>query len=238
MKQKNKAWKQTRRNWLKVGASSAAALALTGCGIDMKNSPFETNVAEERLNEKNLQQIYNNNLGETFKVALLSDSHFYFGNMQTSINEINQRDDIDFVIHGGDLTNIGDLWEFETAMSVLKTSRFPVLAIPGNHDFISKGKDIYRKAFGEFNYYLKLEKHLLIFANSNKFEFQAEGLNIDWFIQTIEEHKDDREVIVVAHIPPWDHEAFTEEEHDQCVEKLKEYGVKLFIHGHYHDYSK
>lgn len=211
---------------------------MSGCDVRLQNSPFETKIYTEPINPINLARVQAMNLGSEFKIALLGDTHFEFGRFNDSITAINTLTDIDFIIHAGDFTNLGDAWEYKTAVNIVRSSRIPVLSVPGNHDLISKGKDVYQKAFGPLNYYLQTNSHLLVFANTNRLEFYKDGLDRQWFDNVVTNYKGSRELIVIAHIPPWDKEAFSAAEAAEMVSRLQANSVRLFLHGHYNEYSR
>ena len=52
----------------------------------------------------------------------------------------NGRDDIDFVIHGGDYTEFGVTKEFEWAVERLNQLRVPYVGLIGNHDILGNGQ--------------------------------------------------------------------------------------------------
>lgn len=54
--------------------------------------------------------------------------------LQLCIEDINQRDSIDFVIHTGDITQSGDAPAMQTAKALLDDLDIPYYALAGNHD--------------------------------------------------------------------------------------------------------
>jgi outer membrane protein assembly factor BamB/predicted phosphodiesterase len=75
---------------------------------------------------------------QSFKFAWLSDTHVGdptgAADLGNSVRDINQIDDIAFVILSGDITEMGSDAQLETAKSVLDSLKKPYYIIPGNHD--------------------------------------------------------------------------------------------------------
>ena len=68
------------------------------------------------------------------------------------MGEINKRDDIDFVIHGGDMSDFGVTDEFLWQRDIMNKLRVPHVALIGNHDCLGTGEETYRAVFGDPNF--------------------------------------------------------------------------------------
>ena len=76
--------------------------------------PYDTRVkGEKNLNEKFIQQIEENLEGKkTFRFAFISDTQRWYDETEDVVADINRRGDVDFVIHGGDISDFGATHEF------------------------------------------------------------------------------------------------------------------------------
>jgi hypothetical protein len=88
----------------------------------------------------------------TIRFAFITDTQRYYDDTHDVVNLLNARTDIDFVVHGGDLTDFGATDEFEWMRDELNRLRVPYVTINGNHDCIGHGEDIYATIFGDANY--------------------------------------------------------------------------------------
>ena len=78
-------------------------------------------------------------------------STYFIGDTQRTYDETeafvyhaNGRDDIDFVIHGGDYTEFGMTKEFGWAVERLNQLRVPYAGLIGNHDTLGNGHEVLR----------------------------------------------------------------------------------------------
>ncbi len=89
-----------------------------------------------------------------FKFAWLSDTHVGSTtgeeDLRRSIADINSMNDIAFVIHSGDVTEMGSNKELNTAKQLLDSLKMPHYICPGNHDtrWSESGCTAFPKLFG------------------------------------------------------------------------------------------
>lgn len=125
---------------------------LTGCDL-LESHPYEGKIkGETHLTQKNLNKLEQLHLGQEFKFAFISDTQRHYDETDDAVADINRRNDIDFVIHGGDLTDFGLTREFEWMRDCLQNFTMPWLTIIGNHDYLGNGEHIYGEMFGALNY--------------------------------------------------------------------------------------
>ncbi len=90
----------------------------------------------------------------TLHFAWLTDTHVGSetgaGDLTAAVGELNARQDIDFVILSGDITEMGSTLELRTARTILDSLRHPLYIIPGNHDtkWSESGLTAYPRLFG------------------------------------------------------------------------------------------
>lgn len=105
------------------------------------------------LTDTNIRRIEQWGRGRTdFRFAFISDTQRNYDDTSDAVSYLNSRTDIDFVLHGGDLTDFGVTEEFVWMRKELLLLQCPWLTVIGNHDFLGHGEDIYRTIFGPYNY--------------------------------------------------------------------------------------
>ncbi|MBU2645048.1 metallophosphoesterase [bacterium] len=197
---------------------------------------IETNLALLKEKEKSIQI----NEGRTdFKVALIADSQRHPEDLDTVIELIsNRREEIDFILFLGDLTDAGLEMEFDWVCKILKKTDLPFFAVIGNHDLLNYGEEIWRGVFGPLDYSLSFLGTKFILFNSNKME--SSGAPNLAFIKAqakIEPGETRFHTIAGAHVPPSDGSIFNSAESKAIKDTFMESGIHVSIHGHLHKSS-
>jgi Icc protein len=198
---------------VRASARFASALRLAagfvlwlGASACLELSPFETDLDEHEsaLTEKQLTRLGSSQPVGSYAFALISDSHEHFATLRSLVDVFNARDDLAFVAHLGDMTNMGLRREFRGALDQLEALRVPFLTLVGNHDVLTYGRDIYRSMFGPFDYAFTHGGIRFVCFNANTLEFPGEMVpNLAWLRH---ESAPDRDpdvagVIVLSHQP-------------------------------------
>lgn len=137
---------------VKVMCTGIVCTLLCCCNL-MEYHPYEGKFAgAKHLTQSNLHALDELHLGGRFRFAFISDTQRCYDETEEIVNELNRRGDIDFVIHGGDMTDFGLTEEFVWMRDCLMKLRMPWLTIIGNHDFLGHGEHIYQEMYGEYNY--------------------------------------------------------------------------------------
>ncbi len=207
---------------------------LSGC-IDF--SPYEVETGERRLTELNLKKIASLSQGAftPFKFAVISDSHAYYDDLQDAVAAINQRSDLSFVLHAGDVSESGLLQEYEWTEELLSRLSPPYLTVIGNHDALNNGKQNYAALYGPFDYSFTFNQVKFVALNSNNWEFSDEVPRLEWLQTQLEGYAVYQHQIVLTHINPFD-SRFNASLSEQYQGVLRDNYVSLVATGHGHDY--
>lgn len=113
--------------------------------------PYDGKIdGDTNINARNIARIEQATKDKSeIRFAFISDTQRWYDETEDEVADINRRTDIDFVIHGGDLTDFGVTKEFEWQQRILNKLSVPYVVLLGNHDCIGSGKDVYRTMFGD-----------------------------------------------------------------------------------------
>lgn len=174
-------------------------LFISACSLE--SSPWSVAVKSDHkdLTQKNLDKLFRQKpvytKSQNIRFAIIGDPQGTPEDFKRTIDEINQRQDVNFVLVLGDITDYGLLHEYEWAADVIESSRIPVLTVIGNHDAIAHGKKIYTRMFGPFDYSFEYAGYRFLMWNNNLYEFGDE--NFAWLQENANEKS-----IVASHVPP------------------------------------
>ena len=162
---------------------------------------------ETNLNEKNCKRIEEACRDkDTIRFAFIGDTQLHYNEANRFVKAVNKRNDIDFVIHGGDVAEAGMTDEFIWYRDLMKKLKFPYVTILGNHDCIATGKDVYRKMYGEYDFSFIAGNIKFVCLNTNAIEFNYSTSvpNIE-FIENEQKNTspEHQKTVVAMHIPPY-----------------------------------
>ncbi|MCX7986042.1 MAG: metallophosphoesterase [Bacteroidales bacterium] len=175
-------------------------ILFAACSDMVEYSPFDTLVIEKDINQRNIDKIEISSV-DTLSFAYLSDTHNFYDQLLKAIKYINSDKTIQFVIVGGDITNLGLVQEYEWYYNIMKKLHFPFITGIGNHDYLSNGGRIYKKMFGATNFSFVKGNYKFIFFDDVVWENDNSSPNFEWLSSQLKDtlHKN----ILVTHIPPW-----------------------------------
>lgn len=186
---------------------------------------------------------------DTICFAFVSDTHNEYSKTKQFVDHINERNDIDFVIHGGDFTDYGLRKEYKMFHDIFSKLKVSYLVLIGNHDMLGSGSDHYRELFGEDNLLTELECYPsgdysrrfylnIVIMNTNMLDAKKNVSPFDCIRFDYSQY--DANTIFFMHSPPKSDQYYDKEELDRFKDKMSEYsGNVLFgIHGHEHSYSE
>jgi 3',5'-cyclic-AMP phosphodiesterase len=218
--------------WLSTLSTLGMSIAVSGC---LAATPFDTEPSEEDLTARNLARIRElPPPSDAFKFVALGDTHDNYAALARGVAAINARDDVQFVIVAGDLTDLALLGEFEFTREEFARLEVPYLTVIGNHDALGDGIEIYQRMFGALDYTLHFGSVKFVFFNSNTLEFDGKAPNRAWLEDELSDLEGAASAIWVTHQEvdrPDDGEGG---DGDAFYARLLDEhpGTSLVIHGH------
>jgi len=218
---------------------SMVTLILGGCEDYFEYSPYAANVksAHHGTFEKNMSLLKDQNeeSSEEIKIAVIADSHYNYHELNEAVININNQENIDFVIANGDIADHGYLMEYELFHEHMHKLKSPYLTVIGNHDYKSNGGEIYKKIYGSFNKSFEYNGHYFILFDD---VFWESGKNPDfkWLHSELMKSVNYDKTFVFSHIPPYG-EQFPDEFEILYRKLMLAFEVDLSIHGHVHRYQ-
>lgn len=158
----------TKERCINILHAAFTGLALTGMtmltnGCDMiEYHPYDLNIkGDTDINRRNIQSIEASLNGkEEVSFILISDTQRWYDETEDAVNAINERNDVDFVIHCGDLSDFGMKMEFEKQRDILNRLNVPYVCLLGNHDCLATGKEVFNTILAMRTFPLPLETYV------------------------------------------------------------------------------
>lgn len=228
---------------IRIVAYSLFLLILTiSCDL-FEYQPYDTPNKDglSNLNKTNISKILkSDNAGDTIRFVFTGDTQRFYDETVDFVKDVNRRSNIDFVIHGGDITDFGMSKEYVWMNDILKNLKVPYVVLIGNHDIIGQGKDIYKTYFGDLNFDFKFRKTRFICLNTNalEFDYATPVPDFDYMTSFLKDTVGIKQTIVVMHSPPFD-DQFNNNSglmFNYIIEHYK--GLLFCLHAHRHVFSE
>lgn len=151
---------------------SLISILMTGCDL-IDYHPYDVRISgETNVNAHNIERIEASCKGkDTIRFITMGDSQRWYDETEDFVKHVNQRNDIDFVIHGGDVSDFGVTDEFLWQRDIMNKLKIPYVVIIGNHDCLGTGKDAYQAIFGDTNFSFIAGHVKFICLNTNALEY-------------------------------------------------------------------
>lgn len=148
------------------------ATLISACEM-FEEHPYDVDISGERdVNAKNIAKIESKMAGATaMRIAMVSDTQRSLDHLHDAVKAINARGDVDFVLHGGDISDFGLTNEFEWGRDMMNKLLVPYVVVLGNHDCLGTGRDSYRAIFGPVNFAFTAGNVRFICINTNALEY-------------------------------------------------------------------
>ncbi len=213
---------------------------LTSCDDMFSTHPYDVNIKGEKgINSTQSAEIERRFVEkDTLRVAFISDTHLWHSDAKDEVADINNREDIDFVIHCGDLTDTGTTKEFEWSRDILTGLRYPFVALVGNHDFLGVGDQTYCVMYGsmDFSFIANRVKFVCLNTNATEYDYMAAVPNFDYMEEEIiKDSANFDRTIVVMHAPP-----YSDQFNNNVCKAFRSYldffpGLMCCVYGHNHN---
>lgn len=202
--------------------------------------PYDVRISGQKdINNKNIPRIEEACRDkDTVRFVLMGDSQRWYDETEAFVKHLNKRQGIDFVIHGGDISDFGLTREFEWVRDIMSKLTVPYVALAGNHDMLGNGVDVYRKMYGDLDFSFRAGRFLFLCLNTNALEFDYSHPVPDFgFIGGVREALPESGIsrtIPVMHVRPGDVE-FNNNVSLIFQEVLKRFpGMEFCLHAHNH----
>ena len=153
------------------------------------------------------------------------------------VRHLNGREDVDFVIHGGDVSDFGLTKEFEWVRDIMNKLDVPYVTLLGNHDVLGNGLDAFEEVFGAVNFDFMAGKNRFICLNTNALEFDYSHPIPDFkYVYSLlaDSVTEVSRTVPVMHVAPGDIE-FNNNVSLVFHELLKRFpGMEFCLHAHDH----
>ncbi len=178
-----------------------------GCnGVEFSpNQKFRESTPQD-VNNTEIAKLQKKTAGSRIRIAVSGDTQRKYKEAQLFVDQINSRNDIDFVILNGDISDFGQLLEFEGIYSIYSQLKVPFISIVGNHDLVANGPYIFRRMFGEFNFTFNYGgvKFVGFDSNSREYNFNGAVPDIAWLRANLKLDNGVTNIVAFSHIPPND----------------------------------
>ena len=129
-----------------------AALWLMSCD-NFEYHPYSVKLyGDNDINTRAIAQLENSGLKRPFRFAFITDTQGSLDEMSEALDIIKSRGDIDFMVHGGDMTDFGLPKEYLWSRDILGGCGLPYVTVIGNHDCLGNGEDTSDWMFGPENF--------------------------------------------------------------------------------------
>lgn len=209
------------------------------CQCDrLEYHPYDGHIkGETNINEKNIKLIEERCLNkESIRFAFISDTQKDYDNTKRVVKAINERNDIDFVIHGGDVVDLGGTKEFMWMRDILNKLNVSYVTLIGNHDCLANGHEIFNKIFGNPNFAFTAFNIRFICLNTNTemFDYTTPIPDFSFLEGEIKQLDTTMKTVVVMHAPPYS-DQFNNNIARVFQKAIKEFpNLQFCLHGHEH----
>lgn len=216
-----------------------AVTMLASCKDNFMYHPNEVRPEYKNLNPEQISRIQNLPPKDTFSFILTGDTQLSNNELSDFINLVNSRNDVEFVLINGDLTEFGLNYEYNMFGRELSKLKMPFISVIGNHDMLGNGRLMYNKMFGAENFSFHYGNNLFVILNTNYREGRAadELPDLNWLQQELDNSHGYTNTFVASHIAPFSADFNPNKAQDYHDIISNHPGTRLSLHGHEHHYT-
>lgn len=157
---------------LKILLLSILPAIITSSCDRFESHPYSVHIhGEHDINTRTAKILEAANLTPPFKFAFISDTQGSYDETAEALYIIVKRNDIDFIIHGGDQSDFGLPKEFIWCRDMFLSTGLPFLTAIGNHDCLGNGEDTFRYLYGPDNFSVNIGPLHLVVLNTVALEY-------------------------------------------------------------------
>jgi len=212
-------------------------LFFVGCDL-IESHPYDVRLHGKRgINVRNIARVEEACAGkDTLRFVLMGDSQRWYDETESFVKAVNGREDVDFVIHGGDISDFGLTKEFMWVRDIMDKLRVPYVALLGNHDILGNGMDVFNDVFGEENFSFRAgnTKFLCLNTNALEFDYSHPVPDFSFIFEELRDTVGCTRTVPVMHVQPYDVE-FNNNVARVFHTLLREFpGMEFCLHAHSH----
>lgn len=178
-----------------------------GCNSDeySPNQVFNRNT-ERNVNAREIAALPKKAVGSPIKIIISGDTQRSYKETVAFVEQINARNDIDFVILNGDISDFGLLMEFDGILRIYEGLKVPFISVIGNHDLVANGRAIYERMFGALNFTFTYAgiRFICHDTNSREYNFDGSTPNLNWLKANLKPDTESKQFIAISHVPSMD----------------------------------
>jgi len=178
---------------------------------------------------------------QTFKYAFVTDTHLGSPtgeeDLVRTVKDINEQNDLDFIVVTGDVTEMGTRQEIKRAKNILNNLKKPYYVIPGNHDtgWSESGGVDFIKAFGSDKFTFDHNGYRFIACASGPYVRMSDGHiprdAVVWLDTLLKKTAVDMPIIFINHYPVDN----SLDNWYEAIDRIKKYNIQYAICGHGHN---
>lgn len=214
-----------------------ALVLATGC-LEYSPHAIDLDPSERDLHRKAVERLHAIPPPEAgFRFAVVGDTQLAFDEAEDAVEHLNARDDLAFVVQGGDFTNFGLLPEFRLMNDIFARLRVPYFVVIGIHDHLGNADDIYDRMFGARDFSFTFGRTRFVFFDSNSLEFGFSGTvpDVGWLAAQLDPDGSFDGAVLVSHVAPM-HADFDPALREPYVALLQAQSSVVSFHAHEHRY--
>lgn len=149
----------------------AAVIAAASCD-NFEYHPYAAKIkGNTDVNRSNIERIKERVKALPMRFAFITDTQGSYDEMREALALIKSRGDVDFIIHGGDMTDFGLPKEFMWCRDMIDEISIPWITVIGNHDCLGNGEETFEYIFGEKNFSFTVAGVHFVCLNTNALEY-------------------------------------------------------------------
>lgn len=218
--------------------------ALSTILISCNHFEFSPNQSFDRIslrdvNATNLKKLGNGAGDDTIRFVLTGDTQKSRDETVMFCRAVNAIKGVDFVVLDGDISEFGVLKEMTWISRTLEDLKMPYVAVIGNHDETARGREVFLRMFGEFNYSFTYGgiKFVCHDSNSREYNFNGKVPDISWLKNELKPSPGVTGYVGISHVPAnsLDFDSTLVKSYTSAFAQTPGFLASLNAHTHNHD---